>query len=57
MTYILNKIKCVSYLRYKDRWIIICVQTDYKIWFYEQEDIIGERIENISKNTQLDLRQ
>jgi hypothetical protein len=31
--------------------------TDYKMWFYEQEGIIGERIENISKNTQLYLQQ
>ena len=35
MTYILNTVKQVGYLRFKDtgrdRWIIICVQTEYKI--------------------------
>jgi len=35
MTYILNKMKRVGYLRFKDtgkgKWIIISVQTDYEI--------------------------
>lgn len=61
MIHILNKMKCVGYLRFKDtgkyKWIIICVQTDYKIYYYEQEGIIEERIENISKNTQWDFWQ
>jgi len=57
MPYILNKMKRVGYLRCKDKWVIICVQTDYKIWCYEQEGVVEERTENVSKNTQWDLRQ